>query len=199
MNVTHPILDVLTATLHDAAERLGVPSAELEVEHVGRRVWRDGCLECPKPDEPNCTDATVPGYLVMLTGASRRLAYHTDLDDELRACRALRVEFERGGGFIWWPAAVTIDFADAETLPWEDAIQLQALVDVAIESARFFELPAELTPPNPGLYYALTIETHRQRGSVRGEPSAFPSAVSPLIEWLSPRAKPSASPGAPPS
>ena len=199
MSATHSVLDVLTATLHDAAEQLGVPSTELEVEHVGRRVWRDGCLECPKPDETICTDDNPVGYLVILTGAGRRLAYHTDLAGKLRACRALRVEFERGGGFIWWPAAVTIDFADAEALPAEDARQLQGLVDVAIESGRFFELPSELTPPGPQPYYALTIETHRQRGSVHGDPSAFPAAMGPLIEWLSPRAKPSTGPGAPPT
>jgi hypothetical protein len=121
------------------------------------------------------------------------------LHGKLRACRALRVAFERGGGVIFWPAAVTIDFADAKALPRDDVRRLQALVDMAIESGRFFDLPAELTPPSPGLYYALTIETHRQRGTVRGEPSAFPAALSPLIEWLSPRAIPSAGPGAPPS
>jgi hypothetical protein len=198
VNTAHSVLDVLATTLQDAADQLGVPSAELDVEHVGCRVWRDGCLECPEPDEL-CTDDTPSGYLVILTGADRRLVYHTDLEGKLRACRALKVEFERGGGFVFWPAAVTIDFADAGALPRDDARRLQALVDVAIESARFFELPAELTPPGPQPYYALTIETHRQRGSVRGDPSAFPGAVSPLIEWLSPRAKPSASPGAPPS
>jgi hypothetical protein len=94
---------------------------------------------------------------------------------------------------------VTIEFADAKGLPWEDARQLQALVDLAIESGRFFELPEELTPPGPQPYYVLTIETHQQARGVRGDPWAFPAALGPLIEWLSPRAVPSDGPGAPPS
>jgi hypothetical protein len=199
VNTANPVLDVLTATLHDAAEQLGVPSAELDVELVGSQVWRDGCLECQKPDEPICTDDTPPGYLVILTGADRRLEYHTDLHGKLRACRALRVEFERGGGFIFWPAAVTIDFGDAKALPRDDARRLQALVAMAIESGRFFNLPEELTPPGPQPYYALTIETHWQKHSVHGDPSACPSALGPLIEWLAPRAVPADGPGAPPS
>jgi hypothetical protein len=198
MSVLHPLLDVLQATLDDAAGRLGMPSAEIDVERAEGQDWRNGCLECPQPDEP-CTDNVVPGYLVVLAGAGQRLLYHTDRGETVRSCRPLRVVFERGGGFVWWPASVTIDFADAEALPRADARELQSLVDVAINTARFFELPPELTPPGPQPYYALTIETHEQRHGVRGDPWAFPAALSPLIEWLSPRAVPSAGPETPPS
>ena len=43
MNTTHPALDVLTATLHDAADQPGVPSPKIAIEHVGGQDWRDGC------------------------------------------------------------------------------------------------------------------------------------------------------------
>lgn len=61
---------------------LGVNAADVQITSVEIRQWRNGCLELARPDEM-CTQAIVPGYLVMLEASGQTYAYHTNQDGSL--------------------------------------------------------------------------------------------------------------------
>lgn len=65
----------IEAAIADAAERLGVPEAEVAVAAAVRVTWADGSLGCPV-DGVMYTQALVPGYLLTLEVEGRRYAYH---------------------------------------------------------------------------------------------------------------------------
>ena len=58
---------------------LGVSAADVQITSVEIRQWRNGCLELEVPDEM-CTQAIVPGYLVILKANGQTYTYHTDQD-----------------------------------------------------------------------------------------------------------------------
>lgn len=74
------------AALTDAARRLNVPQAQLRVEQVDARDWPDTSLGCPQPGMMYAQVIT-PGYLAVISGAGRRLEYHTDTRGRVVLCR----------------------------------------------------------------------------------------------------------------
>jgi hypothetical protein len=58
----------------DAAGRLGVAPAALEVVRAESVTWSDGALGCPRPDVLY-TQALEPGYWVVLRAGERQLDY----------------------------------------------------------------------------------------------------------------------------
>ena len=74
---TTPRDDAVRRAVTDAATRAGVPPAQVRVVQVVEREWSDGSLGCPEPGRIY-TQATIPGYLVELEAAGRRLEYHAD-------------------------------------------------------------------------------------------------------------------------
>lgn len=79
------VVDVVVA---DATARLGVASAQLSVETVQQREWGDSSLGCPQPGMFYAQVIT-PGYLVVVSGAGKRLEYHTDTRGRAVMCREL--------------------------------------------------------------------------------------------------------------
>lgn len=67
--------DEVQSAIADAAERFGVPEAEVAVAGALDVVWADGSLGCPD-DDMLSTQALVDGYLLTLEVEGRRLAYH---------------------------------------------------------------------------------------------------------------------------
>ncbi|MBK9094967.1 MAG: hypothetical protein IPM84_19815 [Anaerolineae bacterium] len=61
------------------ATALGVTAAEVKITSVEIRQWRNGCLDLEQPGEM-CTQAIVPGYLVMLEVNGQAYEYHTDMN-----------------------------------------------------------------------------------------------------------------------
>jgi hypothetical protein len=97
----------------------------------------------------------------------------------------VKVSFERTGGFAGLRLRTTID---TNTLPPEQAAELQKLVD----AAGFFTLPKKLTAKTPGgdrFQYTITVETQTQHHTVTIEEGAAPSSVRPLLNWLTTTAK----------
>jgi hypothetical protein len=76
----------IDAALADAANRLGVPRAQLRAARVERREWPDASLGCPQPGMMYAQVIT-PGYLVVVAGASKQLEYHTDTRGRAVFCR----------------------------------------------------------------------------------------------------------------
>jgi hypothetical protein len=91
-----------------------------------------------------------------------------------------QVYFERSGGVAGIRLTATID---VRTLPSEEAGKLRQL----IEAARFFDLPAVITLPDPGpdrFQYKLTVETEGGGHTVWTDEVAAPSSLRPLLKWL---------------
>ncbi|HEX6385272.1 MAG TPA: hypothetical protein VF177_11430 [Anaerolineae bacterium] len=59
------------------SEELGVDSQEIEVVSFEEREWPDGCLGLGGPDEI-CTQAIVPGWLVILRAEGQQYEVRTD-------------------------------------------------------------------------------------------------------------------------
>lgn len=95
--------------------------------------------------------------------------------------KALRVQWERTGGFAGMRMATTMD---TRSLPDEKADELRALV----EAAGFFELPETIDGPDTGgadrFRYTISVETDGQRHTVHTGEAAAPPALRSLIQWL---------------
>jgi hypothetical protein len=65
------------AVLQEAADRFQVDKSDLEIVAAERREWPDGCLGLAD-SEQFCTQATVPGWRVTVTGNGRRWVYRTN-------------------------------------------------------------------------------------------------------------------------
>lgn len=61
----------------DAAERVGVPVAEVAVVSVTAREWPDASLGCPRPGV-GYAQVITPGYVIVVQVRGQRLEYHTD-------------------------------------------------------------------------------------------------------------------------
>jgi len=62
----------------DLAQRLGVPLDQIAVVSVSEVVWPDGSLGCPQPGLVY-TQATMPGYQIILSTAALQYDYHADM------------------------------------------------------------------------------------------------------------------------
>jgi hypothetical protein len=92
----------------------------------------------------------------------------------------MRINFERTGGFLGMRLAVELM---TDSLSPEEAEELELLV----EKARFFDLPAILTSQTGGadhFQYRLTVERGDQFHTVVTSESATPEDLQPLIERL---------------
>ncbi|MDF5735954.1 MULTISPECIES: hypothetical protein [unclassified Nostoc] len=68
---------VANAVLGDLARRQGILTKELQIIDYNQQTWRNGCLELPQPDE-FCTQALVPGWLVVVSNGKQNWIYHTN-------------------------------------------------------------------------------------------------------------------------
>jgi len=68
---------VANAVLQDLASRQGISTRELQIINYNQQTWRDGCLELPQADEL-CTQALVPGWLVVVSNGKQNWIYHTN-------------------------------------------------------------------------------------------------------------------------
>lgn len=92
----------------------------------------------------------------------------------------MRINFERTGGFMGMHLALEVT---TETMTPAEADELEMLV----ESARFFDLPAILEPGTEGVdqfQYKVTVERGNQFHTVETSDSATPEDLQPLIERL---------------
>lgn len=92
----------------------------------------------------------------------------------------MKIEFVRSGGF----AAIRLTASiDSEKLPPGEASKLEAMV----ESAGFFDLPAEIRPAAPApdrFEYRITVSTAGRTHTVFISEAAIPARVAPLIDYL---------------
>ncbi|HML21044.1 MAG TPA: hypothetical protein PKD09_05310 [Aggregatilinea sp.] len=65
---------------HDAAQRLGVPDAQIDLVGLLAVDWPDTSLGCPKTDV-TYDEVITPGYRIVLRGAAQSLIYHTNIRD----------------------------------------------------------------------------------------------------------------------
>ncbi|WP_427162180.1 hypothetical protein ACQFX9_11805 [Aliinostoc sp. HNIBRCY26] len=68
---------VANAVLRDISNREGIAINKLKITDSSRQTWSNGCLELPKPDE-FCTQALVPGWLVVVSRGRQKWVYHTN-------------------------------------------------------------------------------------------------------------------------
>ncbi|WP_416209791.1 hypothetical protein [Nostoc sp. LEGE 06077] len=68
---------VTNAVLKDLASRVGISTSELQVIDYSQKTWRNGCLELPQANE-FCTQALVPGWLVVVSNGKQKWTYHTN-------------------------------------------------------------------------------------------------------------------------
>ncbi|MEH2360572.1 hypothetical protein [Nostoc sp.] len=68
---------VANAVLRDLARRQGILTKELKIIDYNQQTWRNGCLELPQADEL-CTQALVPGWLVVVSNGKQNWTYHTN-------------------------------------------------------------------------------------------------------------------------
>jgi hypothetical protein len=95
----------------------------------------------------------------------------------------MRISFERTGGFAGISKKTTVDTA---TLSAKEAKELPQLVEVA----DLFQLPEQITSPNPQsdrFQYKLTVEDNGKQHTVTVSEAALPGTLRPLIEWLNNR------------
>jgi len=94
---------------------------------------------------------------------------------------AMKIHFERSGGFAGRVTAVDVDTATLDA----DAHESLALL---VERAGFFALPSAIaeteTRGADRFHYRITIETDGRSHTVDTSESAVPTALVPLLEWL---------------
>ncbi len=70
---------VKKAVLRDILRRQNIPISKLKITKSTQKTWNDGCLELGKPEEI-CTQALVPGWLVVVTDKNQTWTYHTNIN-----------------------------------------------------------------------------------------------------------------------
>jgi hypothetical protein len=68
---------VANAVLRDLTNRTGIANRNLQIVNSSERTWSNGCLELPQPGE-FCTQALVPGWLVVVSNGTQQWTYHTN-------------------------------------------------------------------------------------------------------------------------
>lgn len=68
---------IVNAVLQDLSQREGISPKKLQIVDYRQQTWRNGCLELPQPDEL-CTQALVPGWLVVVSNGKEKWIYHTN-------------------------------------------------------------------------------------------------------------------------
>lgn len=82
---TQPTLDlpspVVSAVIADVTERTGLPPEDFRITRFQQRVWPNGCLGLPEPDEL-CAQALVSGWEVTVAQDQRSWVYRTNATGE---------------------------------------------------------------------------------------------------------------------
>ena len=73
------------AAIDDAAQRTGIPVANLKVASVELVTWLDGSLGCPEADMMY-TQALVPGYRIRIEAGGKALDYHAGTRGQTLFC-----------------------------------------------------------------------------------------------------------------
>lgn len=68
---------IVNAVLQDLSQKQGISRKKLQIVDYRQQTWRNGCLELPQPDEI-CTQALVPGWLVVVSNGQEKWIYHTN-------------------------------------------------------------------------------------------------------------------------
>lgn len=92
----------------------------------------------------------------------------------------MRIFFERTGGFAAIKLQRTLDSSE---LPPGEVKRLDNL----LKKSRFFELPARLECPTPGVdrfHYKLTVESNEGIRTVEAYDASIPAEMRPLIDFL---------------
>lgn len=79
---------LLARIVADAAQRTGVEPEQIKVTRAESLIWSDGSLGCAKPDEVY-TQATVPGYWVVLDAAGKVMDYRATEQGAFRLCEGM--------------------------------------------------------------------------------------------------------------
>jgi len=97
----------------------------------------------------------------------------------------MKIHFERSGGLAGMRTVATLD---TDSLPSDEARQIQAMVD----NARFFDLPLKSPKPKKGadyFQYKLTVETEGRKHTVETNDATMQPALRPLIDFLVKKAR----------
>ena len=92
----------------------------------------------------------------------------------------MRIQFERSGGFAGMRTAASID---SDSLPTEQAQELQALVD----AADFFNLPSRIGDSGEGadqFQYIIAIESEGRAHTVECGEGSVPDSLQALLRRL---------------
>ena len=90
----------------------------------------------------------------------------------------MKIQFSRTGGFAGIKTQLTLDLAD---LPAAGRKAMEMFID----KAGFFELPAECRSPRPDAFqYLVAVEHEGRRHQVRADEAAVPEKLRPLLDRL---------------
>ena len=82
---TADLRSIVDAAVRDAAQRLTVDAATIDVVSARAVTWSDGSLGCPE-DGMMYSQALVPGYRVTLRAAGQVLDYHAAANGHVALC-----------------------------------------------------------------------------------------------------------------
>ena len=105
---------------------------------------------------------------------------HENSTREAPEYQAMRIDFQRTGGFAGLTLRKTFDSA---SLPTDRQRELEQL----LETSGFFDLPHELHSAEPSadrFQYRLTVERGGRSHTVRAAEATAPDALRPLLDWL---------------
>jgi hypothetical protein len=99
----------------------------------------------------------------------------------------MRIRLERAGGFL--PSATKLDHTinSEELSPSEIEVLERLIAEAGIEELGTQQAPQKARPD--ASYYRLTIEDKDASHSVKASDADMPSALRPLITWLTTRAQ----------
>lgn len=83
----------VVAAMADLAARLGVPVADVTLEHTAEVTWRDGAIGCPE-EGMAYTQALVPGYQIILEVDGEQYHYHGADGRDPRFCEDPQEPYE---------------------------------------------------------------------------------------------------------
>jgi hypothetical protein len=89
--------ELLDEIIADAAERVAVAVADVEVVRAEAVTWPDGSLGCPEPGMAY-TQALVPGYWVVVDADGEELDYRVGRNGSFRLCENPTTTVPPGAG-----------------------------------------------------------------------------------------------------
>lgn len=99
----------------------------------------------------------------------------------------MRIQFEKDGGFAYFPGLYKPVIIDTDELSAEEAKEMKRL----IEAACFFDLPASSPPPRGAadyFQYTISVSTPARHHTVRLTDPISDSNVQDLVHYLNEKA-----------